>query len=101
MDTAFGVAHFAGVVTYEASHFVTKNASACRPAIVSFLRTHGTDFVREVLDGMCGSEGKAGQRKLFGRTLISAFRSELDELCTTLEAGRDGDGDRRQEEVAD
>jgi hypothetical protein len=86
-DTTFGVAHFAGVVTYEASDFVVKNASACRPAIVSFLRSNGTDFVREIFGGLGPDEyDDRKQRKLFGRTLISAFRTELDDLCSTLEA---------------
>mmetsp|Transcript_101227 Transcript_101227/g.179801 ORF Transcript_101227/g.179801 Transcript_101227/m.179801 type:complete len:1288 (-) Transcript_101227:141-4004(-) len=88
----FGVKHFAGEVYYEAAHFVRKNASAHRPDIVSFLREHGGSFVREVLAGEAEelpeekpSNGRRG-RKLFGRTLITIFQQELNELCQTLEA---------------
>ncbi|CAE8733475.1 unnamed protein product, partial [Polarella glacialis] len=91
----FGVKHFAGEVFYEAAHFVRKNASAHRPDIVAFLKQHGGSFVREVLAGegdeqdaataVTKGPGRPG-RKLFGRTLISVFQQELNELCTTLEA---------------
>jgi len=97
----FGVAHFAGEVFYEAAHFVHKNARAHRPDIVAFLCTHGSNFVRGVLMGDADSEMdgspvrsatnetaaiSTNRRKLFGRTLISSFREELNELCTALEA---------------
>lgn len=90
----FGVKHFAGEVFYEAAHFVRKNASAHRPDIVAFLRDHGGSFVREVLAGEAEeAEEKQQQtsssrrgRKLFGRTLITIFQQELNELCHTLEA---------------
>jgi len=96
----FGVAHFAGEVQYDASQFVRKNASAHRPDIVAFLRQNGGSFIRDVfasevtvgdaVDGDMkaadGEESKGGRRKLFGRTLISVFREELQELCTVLEA---------------
>eukprot|EP00933_Yihiella_yeosuensis_P051032 TRINITY_DN48861_c0_g1_i1.p1 TRINITY_DN48861_c0_g1~~TRINITY_DN48861_c0_g1_i1.p1 ORF type:complete len:1377 (+),score=302.16 TRINITY_DN48861_c0_g1_i1:47-4177(+) len=92
----FGVKHFAGEVFYEAAHFVRKNASAHRPDIVSFLRDQGGSFVREVLAGeadeaaaaaaaAAAGSGRRG-RKLFGRTLISVFQQELNELCSTLES---------------
>lgn len=97
----FGIAHFAGEVFYEAAQFQRKNASAHRPDIAAFLREHGDAFVREVV---CSPESEnrdgavrqgstatpaaasASRRKLFGRTLISSFREELNELCTALEA---------------
>mmetsp|Transcript_100673 Transcript_100673/g.259962 ORF Transcript_100673/g.259962 Transcript_100673/m.259962 type:complete len:1419 (-) Transcript_100673:242-4498(-) len=107
----FGVKHFAGEVFYEAALFVRKNASAHRPDIVSFLREKGSSFVREFLEsdeqkteGLSAagdtskpigspaagtpSTDKAGRprRKLFGRTLISVFQQELNELCSALEA---------------
>mmetsp|Transcript_9545 Transcript_9545/g.20941 ORF Transcript_9545/g.20941 Transcript_9545/m.20941 type:complete len:1035 (+) Transcript_9545:2-3106(+) len=95
----FGVKHFAGEVFYEAAQFVRKNASAHRPDIVAFLREKGGGFIREVLaedkeaeektDGIAvdSKGGKKGpRRKLFGRTLISVFQQELNELCTALEA---------------
>lgn len=90
----FGVKHFAGEVYYEAAQFVRKNASAHRPDIVHFLRENGGSFLREVVAGAATEEttataatasGRRG-RKLFGRTLISVFQQELNELCTTLEA---------------
>mmetsp|Transcript_13867 Transcript_13867/g.25492 ORF Transcript_13867/g.25492 Transcript_13867/m.25492 type:complete len:1236 (+) Transcript_13867:41-3748(+) len=92
-DRRFGVVHFAGEVFYEAGQFVRKNASSHRPDIVEFLRRHGGTFVQNVvgLDGG-GSQGQTDAekaqkgRKLFGRTLITIFREELQELCSTLEA---------------
>lgn len=94
----FGVAHFAGEVFYEAATFQRKNASAHRPDVAAFLRAHGGAFVREVVGGegnsaatdavnsLPGATAQANRRrKLFGRTLISAFREELNELCITLE----------------
>eukprot|EP00929_Paragymnodinium_shiwhaense_P096392 TRINITY_DN5796_c0_g1_i2.p1 TRINITY_DN5796_c0_g1~~TRINITY_DN5796_c0_g1_i2.p1 ORF type:complete len:1442 (-),score=353.43 TRINITY_DN5796_c0_g1_i2:80-4405(-) len=94
----FGVAHFAGEVFYEAEQFVQKNASAHRPDIVAFLSKNGGNFVKEVLAGdsaaggletvpsPAATGGQRGRRKLFGRTLISVFQQELQELCTSLEA---------------
>lgn len=88
----FGVKHFAGEVFYEAAHFVRKNASAHRPDIVAFLRDQGGSFVREVLAGEAEDAEEKQQtssrrgRKLFGRTLITIFQQELNELCHTLEA---------------
>lgn len=109
----FGVAHFAGEVFYDAAQFQSKNASAHRPDIHTFLRRHGGEFVREVLVGEAKAEAVkaepaidaspasscgdaisstsastyngSSQRKLFGRTLISVFREELNELCAALE----------------
>jgi len=109
----FGVAHFAGEVFYDAAQFQSKNASAHRPDIHTFLRRHGGEFVREVLIGEAKAEplkrepsvdaspasssadalpstsastvNGNSQRKLFGRTLISVFREELNELCAALE----------------
>lgn len=103
---AFGVAHFAGEVFYEVAQFQSKNASAHRPDIVVFLKEQGCPFVRDVITGDAevqnrdaspmpqsarspsrdGPNANASRRKLFGRTLISVFREELNELCTTLEA---------------
>jgi len=108
----FGVRHFAGEVFYETAQFVRKNASAHRPDIVEFLRASASTFVCELLSGdgeaqaTVGAEeeeedqlaksvshGQPGgvrsarpRRKLFGRTLISVFQQELNELSATLEA---------------
>lgn len=99
----FGVAHFAGEVIYDASHFVQKNTSAHRPDVLAFLRRHGGPFLCELANesaavsghadsGTSAAEGPArsppptGRRRLMGSTLISACRSELNQLCSALEA---------------
>ncbi|CAK0892768.1 unnamed protein product [Prorocentrum cordatum] len=94
---AFGVRHFAGEVIYEAAQFVRKNASAHRPDIVAFLRGSGCPFVRGVFAGSAEAAADGGasssstgyapqpRRKLFGKTIISSFQQELNELCTALE----------------
>jgi len=103
----FGVRHFAGEVFYEAAQFVGKNASAHRPDIVEFLRASVSTFVQELLgsdadgspqSGDGASEDALGRtassaassssrpRKLFGKTLISTFQQEMNELSATLEA---------------
>lgn len=95
----FGIAHFAGEVFYEADQFQNKNASAHRPDIATFLRRHGGAFVREVMnepeqrdasptrsEAATAAAPVPSQRKLFGRTLISVFREELNDLCSNLEA---------------
>lgn len=108
----FGVSHFAGDVYYETRNFVLKNASSHRPDIVAFFRSHANGFVRQLfevnIEGGCGlqecggsngpevlcmdgaetpktANGPIPRRRLVGSTLISAFRMELNELCTTLE----------------
>lgn len=91
----FGIKHFAGDVFYEAAQFVRKNASAHKPDIVCFLREQGAAFASEVLTGDIEAEQEAAaaaaaaggrRRRLFGRTLISIFQQELNELCANLEA---------------
>lgn len=104
----FGVRHFAGEVFYEAAQFVKKNASADRPDIAAFFCSAGSAFAQEIfaanrLEGgsekqspsptiltQPGSElvtpaSSVPRRKLFGRTLISAFQLELNDLSSTLE----------------
>lgn len=87
----FGIAHFAGEVFYETSQFAQKNASAHRPDIVAFLKEKGGTFVHELVageaeDASVPTGGNQGQRKLFGRTLITQFREQLNELCVSLDA---------------
>lgn len=88
----FGIKHFAGEVFYEAEHFVRKNASAHRPDIYSFFKDQKALFAREVLGGEAAEAEReaaaAGgpRRRLFGKTLISTFQQELNELCANLEA---------------
>lgn len=98
----FGVRHFAGDVYYEAAQFVRKNSSANRPEVIGFLRSKGCDFVREVFDALeqdSSSEDPKGnvveagpqlcgkpRKKKPGRTQISIFQQELNELCASLEA---------------
>eukprot|EP00427_Karlodinium_veneficum_P062454 CAMPEP_0169338818 /NCGR_PEP_ID=MMETSP1017-20121227/18121_1 /TAXON_ID=342587 /ORGANISM="Karlodinium micrum, Strain CCMP2283" /LENGTH=1049 /DNA_ID=CAMNT_0009434383 /DNA_START=28 /DNA_END=3177 /DNA_ORIENTATION=- len=98
---AFTVAHFAGEVVYDATQFVRKNASAHRPDVIEFFRRSGGEFARglftptDVVLGeeslgassrACASGATAGRRRLIGSTLISSFRTELNELCATLES---------------
>jgi len=100
-NRVFGIAHFAGTVYYEAAQFVRKNASAHRPDIAAFLRQYGSPFVRSLAgDGEGETDAPpvrsnpssntnasgSTRRKLFGRTLITVFREELNELCAALEA---------------
>eukprot|EP00930_Biecheleria_cincta_P038117 TRINITY_DN26191_c0_g1_i1.p1 TRINITY_DN26191_c0_g1~~TRINITY_DN26191_c0_g1_i1.p1 ORF type:complete len:1265 (-),score=199.83 TRINITY_DN26191_c0_g1_i1:80-3874(-) len=91
----FGVVHFAGEVFYEAKNFVLKNASAFKPDIVSFLRRAGNAFVHELFEtesGIsrgfqdAGKEASPVQRRFLGTTITSAFKAEVNELCSTLEA---------------
>eukprot|EP00931_Biecheleriopsis_adriatica_P006099 TRINITY_DN107555_c0_g1_i1.p1 TRINITY_DN107555_c0_g1~~TRINITY_DN107555_c0_g1_i1.p1 ORF type:complete len:1278 (+),score=237.54 TRINITY_DN107555_c0_g1_i1:29-3835(+) len=90
----FGVAHFAGEVFYEARHFVHKNASSYKPDIIAFLRQSSNAFVSELFEVESDRRGSGPEspssavrrRRLLGTTITSAFRSELNELCSMLEA---------------
>jgi len=81
----FGVKHFAGEVFYDASGFCRKNARAQRPDIVAFLRSHGSSFVRGLFAGEVVPSNSGNPRRVFGSTISSNFRTELNELCKTLE----------------
>lgn len=102
---AFAVAHFAGEVVYDASQFVRKNASAHRPDVIDFFRRYGGEFTSGLFapassasEAACADEpagansrtsaggATAGRRRIIGSTLISSFRTELNELCATLES---------------
>mmetsp|Transcript_116217 Transcript_116217/g.205819 ORF Transcript_116217/g.205819 Transcript_116217/m.205819 type:complete len:1162 (-) Transcript_116217:214-3699(-) len=103
----FGVAHFAGEVIYDATHFVQKNTSAHRPDVLAFLRRCGGAFLCELVNesasaatgaaessagGAAGEPSRSrspaarGRRRLMGSTLISSCRTELNQLCAALEA---------------
>lgn len=95
--TVFAVAHFAGDVAYDSKSFVESNANAARPEILAFFGgATAWDFVRGVVatrvetpeaKGMQPEFSQGGRRRqLFGRTVIQAFRTELDELIRSLEA---------------
>jgi len=108
----FVVSHFAGDVMYESRCFSETNASAVRQEIFSFLGSATrSPFLRTLLTeatsmpaelgydddqisaptsgsaqavggSSCSSVGR--RRQLFGRTVIQAFRSELDRLISFL-----------------
>lgn len=97
--SCFKVSHFAGEVQYDSRGFVQANANAAKPEILSFFCTTASPFLGGLLQGdaspsrspsrsPCGSPARSPDRprQLFGRTVIQAFRSELDQLVQSFEA---------------
>lgn len=98
--SSFAVAHFAGDVAYDSKSFVESNANAARPEILSFLQgATGSKFLAAVLgtrfEGQEAAawqkqqeqqQGRGRRRQLFGRTVIQAFRAELDKLIRAFQA---------------
>mmetsp|Transcript_122254 Transcript_122254/g.228315 ORF Transcript_122254/g.228315 Transcript_122254/m.228315 type:complete len:1511 (-) Transcript_122254:145-4677(-) len=96
--SCFTVAHFAGEVVYDSRSFVETNANAARPEIISFLMSaSSSSFLNSVLrtrlDGPPEASGSTSlsppssgrRRQLFGRTVIQAFRTELEQLIASFE----------------
>jgi len=93
--SSFAVSHFAGDVVYDSRNFIETNANAARPEILSFFTSaSSSDFLRRVLGTRMepsrqetnGLEvNTARRRQLFGRTVVQAFRAELDQLVNSFE----------------
>ena len=97
----FGVAHFAGAVTYHIDAFIEKNHDTLYPDLVFLMRNSSVDFMREICpkdeDSGGSSSSPKGRRKPRGRassggkkkkkassTIAGKFKSQLHELNKTL-----------------
>lgn len=100
----FGVAHFAGTVTYNVVGFIEKNNDTLFPDLLMLMQMSKMPFMREIFSerkkeesksSAGGRKGSTGKKKRRGRrgggggrkavsTIASKFRSQLKDLNNTI-----------------
>ncbi|GFO26155.1 unconventional myosin-xix [Plakobranchus ocellatus] len=83
----FIISHFAGDVLYTVEGAVTKNKDIIPPEILSLLQSSSNSFILELFSDNHSSlppSASHGAKKQRKRTVLSKFKSSLDNLLTSL-----------------